>query len=306
MIKRPDNQLNLYGIENKLLELINLFKKDKLPNKILLSGQKGIGKCTLAYHLINSILSSEESYSYDLQKFRINLENKSFKLIQNKTNPNFTLVDTATDKKGIDINQIRNLISNLNKSSFNSKPRFILIDNIENLNTNSVNALLKILEEPNNNIFFILIHNNKRILPTLKSRCLNFKISLSFKETTNVCEKLFDSNISNLINDDLMNYYTTPGKIYDLLNFSKTINVDLKKIKLNDLLNVIIDESYYKKEKLYKSIFIDLIELFFTKKNELIFSDFSNYFINKIENTKKFNLDEETLFIEFKNKVLNG
>ena len=306
MIKRPDNQLNLYGIENKLLELINLFKKDKLPNKILLSGQKGIGKCTLAYHLINSILSSEESYSYDLQKFRINLENKSFKLIQNKTNPNFTLVDTATDKKGIDINQIRNLISNLNKSSFNSKPRFILIDNIENLNTNSVNALLKVLEEPNNNIFFILIHNNKRILPTLKSRCLNFKISLSFKETTNVCEKLFDSNISNLINDDLMNYYTTPGKIYDLLNFSKTINVDLKKIKLNDLLNVIIDESYYKKEKLYKSIFIDLIELFFTKKNELIFSDFSNYFINKIENTKKFNLDEETLFIEFKNKVLNG
>jgi DNA polymerase-3 subunit delta' len=306
MIKRPDNQLNLYGIENILLELINLFKKDKLPNKILLSGQKGIGKCTLAYHLINSILSSEESYSYDLQKFRINLENKSFKLIQNKTNPNFTLVDTATDKKGIDINQIRNLISNLNKSSFNSKPRFILIDNIENLNTNSVNALLKVLEEPNNNIFFILIHNNKRILPTLKSRCLNFKISLSFKETTNVCEKLFDSNISNLINDDLMNYYTTPGKIYDLLNFSKTINVDLKKIKLNDLLNVIIDESYYKKEKLYKSIFIDLIELFFTKKNELIFSDFSNYFINKIENTKKFNLDEETLFIEFKNKVLNG
>ena len=306
MIKRPDNQLNLYGIENKLLELINLFKKDKLPNKILLSGQKGIGKSTLAYHLINSILSSEESYSYDLQKFRINLENKSFKLIQNKTNPNFTLVDTAIDKKGIDINQIRNLIFNLNKSSFNSKPRFILIDNIENLNTNSVNALLKVLEEPNNNIFFILIHNNKRILPTLKSRCLNFKISLSFKETTNVCEKLFDSNISNLINDDLMNYYTTPGKIYDLLNFSKTINVDLKKIKLNDLLNVIIDESYYKKEKLYKSIFIDLIELFFTKKNELIFSDFSNYFINKIENTKKFNLDEETLFIEFKNKVLNG
>jgi len=306
MIKRPDNQLNLYGIENKLLELINLFKKDKLPNKILLSGQKGIGKSTLAYHLINSILSSEESYSYDLQKFRINLENKSFKLIQNKTNPNFTLVDTAIDKKGIDINQIRNLIFNLNKSSFNSKPRFILIDNIENLNTNSVNALLKVLEEPNNNIFFILIHNNRRILPTLKSRCLNFKISLSYKETINVCEKLFDSNISNLINDDLMNYYTTPGKIYDLLNFSKTINVDLKKIKLNDLLNVIIDESYYKKEKLYKSIFIDLIELFFTKKNELIFSDFSNYFIKKIENTKKFNLDEETLFIEFKNKVLNG
>ncbi len=35
------------------------------------------------------------------------------------------------EKKNIDIAQIRNMITNLNKSSFNSKPRFILIDNIE-------------------------------------------------------------------------------------------------------------------------------------------------------------------------------
>ena len=38
------NQLNLYGIKNDLLKLTNLYKKDKLPSKILLSGQKGIGK----------------------------------------------------------------------------------------------------------------------------------------------------------------------------------------------------------------------------------------------------------------------
>jgi DNA polymerase-3 subunit delta' len=78
-------------------------------------------------------------------------------------------------KKSIDINQIRNLILNLNKSSFNTKPRLVLIDNIELLNINSVNALLKIVEEPNENIYFILI-NNKKILPTLKSRCLNYNI----------------------------------------------------------------------------------------------------------------------------------
>ena len=44
-------------------------------------------------------------------------------------------------KKKIDIDQIRNLINNLNKSSLNSKPRFVLIDNIEYLNLNSINAL---------------------------------------------------------------------------------------------------------------------------------------------------------------------
>ena len=81
-------------------------------------------------------------------------------------------------KKNIDINQIRDLIVKLNKSSFNNKPRFVLIDNIEYLNINSINALLKILEEPNDNIIFILINNNKKVLPTLLSRCINFKISL--------------------------------------------------------------------------------------------------------------------------------
>ena len=49
-------------------------------------------------------------------------------------------------KKSIDINQIRELINNLNKSSFNSKERFVLIDNIEYLNVNSINALLKLLK----------------------------------------------------------------------------------------------------------------------------------------------------------------
>ena len=59
-----------------------------------------------------------------------------------------------------------------------------MIDNIETLNINSINALLKILEEPNENINFILISNNKKILPTLKSRCINFKISISYNEST--------------------------------------------------------------------------------------------------------------------------
>ena len=53
------------------------------------------------------------------------------------------------------------MIANLNKSSFNSKPRFILIDNIEFFNLNSINALLKILEEPPINCFFVLVNNNR-------------------------------------------------------------------------------------------------------------------------------------------------
>ena len=97
---------------------------------MLLSGEKGIGKSTLAYHIVNYVLSDDEDFSYDIKNFTINPENKSFKLIINKSNPNFISIDINDEKKSIDINQIRNLILALNKSSFNNKPRFVLIDNI--------------------------------------------------------------------------------------------------------------------------------------------------------------------------------
>ena len=170
----PIKQLNLYGLQKNLDELIDLYKIDKLPNKIMLSGRKGIGKCTLAYHLINFILSENEDFSYNLEKYSINKENKSFKLIQNKIHPNFYLIDIIEEKKTIDIFQIRSLISDLNKSSLNSKPRIILIDNIENLNINSVNSLLKILEEPPSNTYFILISNNKKVLTNCKIKMFKF------------------------------------------------------------------------------------------------------------------------------------
>ena len=135
----------LFGHYKIFDSLKNLYLNKKFPNKIILSGEKGIGKCTLAYHIINYILSYDEEDSYDLKNFEINLKNKSFKLTQNKSNPNFILVDVNEEKKNIDIGQVRNLILTLNKSSFNTKPRFVLIDNIELMNINSINALLKIL-----------------------------------------------------------------------------------------------------------------------------------------------------------------
>jgi DNA polymerase-3 subunit delta' len=63
-------------------------------------------------------------------------ENHSFRLIQQNVNPNFTLLDVTPEKKNIDIKQVRELITNMTKTSLNTKPRFVLIDNIEFLNFN--------------------------------------------------------------------------------------------------------------------------------------------------------------------------
>ena len=305
----PSSQLNLFSHKEEFQKLINLYKNNNLPNKILFSGEKGIGKCTLAYHLINYILSSNEDFSYDLDNLKIIPDNKSFKLVQNKSNPNFILVDIQEEKKNIDISQIRNLILTLNKSSFNTKPRFVLIDNIELLNINAVNALLKILEEPNDNINFILINNNKRILPTLKSRCLNFKIQLTSKQSIEIANKILDNNYNEFLNEDLVNNYSTPGEILNLIDFANKNDIDLIETNLKDFIKKIIMEKLYKKNNSIKNLIYSLMEFYFRKNvsvtNIKLINSY-NYFLKKIENTKTFNLDEETLFMEFEDSILNG
>ena len=309
---KPSENTQLYGMNHFFNEIISLYKKKKMPSKILLSGKKGIGKSTLAYHIINCILSINEEFKYDSNKLVINKANKSFKLLQNNSHPNFYLIDLMNDKKNIDVAQIREMISYNNKSTFNNMARFILIDNIENLNKNSVNALLKIVEEPNENVFFILINNNEKyILPTLKSRCLIFKINFTFYESMGISNQILKENIFNLINYDLINYYSTPGEIINLINFSKSKGIKLKDYTLVNLINLLIDNAYYKKNILVKRLLINFIELFFLKEYKLSSSkvsllNFYQNYITKIYNTEKFNLDDESLFLEFKSKILNG
>ena len=155
------------------------------------------------------------------------------------------------------------MIITLNKSSFNTKPRLVLIDNIELLNINSVNALLKILEEPNDNIYFILINNNKKILPTLKSRCLNFNIHLTFKQSIDVTNKILGENFMDLINDQFINNYSTPGLILNLLNFANNNDIDLKNTNLKDFIKMILIEKKFKKDQFIKHLLYSLIEIYF-------------------------------------------
>ena len=304
-------QTKLYELNDNLMELINLYEKKKLSNKILITGNKGIGKSTLVNHFINYIFSKDEDHSYDLKKNSIQSENRSFKLFQNNSHPNIYNIRILDDKKNIEINQIREMINYANKSSFNDKPRFVIINNVEELNTNSLNALLKIVEEPNENLFFILIHNNnKSIQNTLKSRCIMFKIKLSFEQSISISSKILNINIYDILNEELINYYSTPGELINLINFSNKYKIDLKKNSLKELLLIIIDENYYNKDRFIKNYISNLIQYYFlkmpysnkSKEIDLLY----NKFIQMYFNCNKYNLNYENLFIEFKTKVLNG
>ena len=308
----PNNQKKLYGYNNEFTELVKLYKNKKLPSKIFLTGPKGIGKSTIAYHLINYIFSNKEEYKYDLNNLEINYLNKSHKLILNNTHPNFHHVDIMEDKKIIEISQIRQMINYSTKSTFNNNERIILIDNVENLNLNSVNALLKIVEEPNENTLFILIFDsNKNILNTLKSRCLKFNLYLSFPQSVEITNKILNSNILDSISKDLLHYYNTPGDFINLINFANSLNLNLKEFDLKKFLIHLIDAGYYKnntfiKNNIYKYIELYLLKLMKGSTSKSKISILYNESIKKIANMKKYNLDQESIFIDLKTKLFNG
>ena len=175
-ISEPINQLRLYGYEDYFISFKKLYEKNKLPNTILLTGQKGIGKSTFIYHFINYMLSQYEKDKYSLENFTINENNSSFKLIQNHVHPNFFLLKNSLSGENIKIDQVRNLLKFLSKTAYSQNIKIVLLDNAEHLNLNSSNALLKSLEEPSSNTFFFIINNSaSKVSDTIRSRCVEYK-----------------------------------------------------------------------------------------------------------------------------------
>ena len=306
----PKNQEKLLGFNYLFNHFVKLLSNKEFPNKIMISGPKGIGKSTFAYHIINYIFSKNEQNSYDIKECKIQRENRSFQLIKNLSHPNFYLIDLLDAKKVIEISQVRKAISYSQKSSFNDNYRIVLIDNIEYLNLYSANALLKIIEEPNEKLFFILIHNSsKKIIRTLQSRCIIYKKNFTYEENLSIASDLAKVNLKNFFNESIINHYSTVGDLLSLYNFSIKNKLDVKKLSLKDLLLYLINFKIYKNSPDLTNLTFKLIESYFyysflNNKNLDIYKLYE-YFIKKIDYTNKFNLDIESLFLEFKNKVTN-
>lgn len=264
----PFETKNLYGLNNYFHNLIRLYKLNNLPNNMLFSGDKGIGKFTLCFHFINYLLSQKSNESYDLNNFKI-IENNIYNLIVNNLCENFIYISNENKKKA-SIEDIRAIKQKLYSTTLNNLPRFIVIDDAELLNVNSVNSLLKLIEEPSFNNYFILINNNKKnIIETLKSRCVEIKFLLSKEELENIFNGL--KNQFN-IDENYTNKYlkfTTPGnliKYSEILNSNK-INAETSYYKACTILF-----ERFKKSKNY--IFIDCANFFLHIK-------FSKSFVNK-------------------------
>ena len=191
----------LFGHKTLFSNLIYLDKIEKFPNNILLNGPKGIGKKLLVSHLLNYLYSKNNEQFYNFKNNEYNINNNLSLLISANSHPNIFRIQKKKDKKIIDIDKIREMIQFTNQTSFNNQRKFIIIEDINLLGINSANALLKSIEEPNNNTYYILINNSEfKILETIRSRCLEFKLSLNNSEVIDIVNYYFNSDKYNDIN----------------------------------------------------------------------------------------------------------
>ena len=307
----PIEQINLHGYKNLFNLFIKLDGLSKIPRKFIISGQKGIGKSTFAFHLINYFFSREEEYNYGIKIFSFNHMNKSFNLVKNLSHPNFFLIDIDNNKKNIDIEKIRKALLFSNKSSFNNKDRIVLIDNVEFLSVNSANALLKIIEEPNDNLVFILIHNSSyKLLDTIKSRCLEFKVNFDKESSLNIFKELIDNHFQSHISNDITSCNLNVGDLFFLKNICDDNNFDLKNSTIKDIVTFLISTKKIFNNYDNLNFITKFIQIFYHNKmikkfkNETF--DEQKLFLKKLSEAKKFNLDLENIFIEFQSKILNG
>jgi DNA polymerase-3 subunit delta' len=311
----PNKQEKLFSYEQYFKLFTKLYKNNLLPNNILLSGQPGLGKSTFAYHFINSILSNKEDYSYDFMNFTINPLNRSFRLINEQYHPNFYLIENFVNKQSISINQVKDMINYLNKTNYEKNIKFILIDNAEYLNLHSVNALLKIIEEHNLNTFVIIIHNSSiKLVETLKSRCIEFKIFFSNQERQKILENLLtynDLKININLLEKIKSFYDSPGIILNLVKLINEAAIDVSDPNLINVISNLMKYNLRNKNNTNLNLLQNTIELFFFQELKKINNKSKislNYskVLESLNSFKKYNIDMNNTFYEIKENIVHG
>ncbi len=118
----------------------------------LFMGPEGLGKKNLALEFAKMVLRTEK------------LEN----------HPDFIFL--AGEEGDIPVSKVRSLIAELSTKPFVASRKVVVVDNAQNLNASSSNALLKTLEEPSPTTVIILVASQKP-LPTIVSRCQVFRFN---------------------------------------------------------------------------------------------------------------------------------
>ncbi|PKL97570.1 MAG: DNA polymerase III subunit delta' [Gammaproteobacteria bacterium HGW-Gammaproteobacteria-9] len=133
----------------------------------LLHGPGGIGKRLLAEQLMALLLCQRPVNGMACGVC------KACQLLAAQTHPDHYILEPEEVDKAIRVDQVRDLVGFVTQTAQLGGRKVILLEPAEAMNLNAANALLKSLEEPSGDTVLLLIsHQPSRLLPTIKSRCV--------------------------------------------------------------------------------------------------------------------------------------
>lgn len=154
----------LVGNDKINLSVSNFIAEKRIPHAILIEGEFGTGKHTLANFLATAIVCDSNSACGEC---------KNCLSANSACHPDITVIAPEDNKKNISVLQIRQLREDAYIKPHSAKKKVFVIDCADTLNAQSQNALLKVLEEPPETVMFILIAESKAsFLDTIISRCV--------------------------------------------------------------------------------------------------------------------------------------
>ena len=142
----------MLNVPKWLAKYTDSLSKETLHHAYLFYGREGLGKELLLTNIGNAILCESNNLS------SCNVC-KSCKLILSNNHPDLHKLQKEEGKKNISISQIINLKETIYESPFLGKNKIISIPNIESMSRDASDAILKILEEPPKDTFFIMSSN---------------------------------------------------------------------------------------------------------------------------------------------------
>ena len=284
--------------EGNFTKLLQLNKN--LPSAILLCGDAEIQ--LLATNFIATKLC--ENITQELDNYCGYCT--SCLLLQEQSHLDLFVLDNSiladTGAKNITVDMVRKAIDFAYLTPHMSKYRIIFIPNMELLNKNSANALLKLMEEPPYYVLFVMVTNNLgQILPTIKSRC---------HKMTFPSNRLLDTH--SIINYD-GKYTEFWLKFY---KYSSKIEIEIVDEELEIIMQMLIHPSidnifncseYFNGKKIDFGFTLDFLykwlselEIFFHTGKLDIFSDYIdkiNDLLLKLNHQKLFIMQDELMFL---------